>query len=422
MDNLYDTLQIRPDAAPDVVKAAYKALARKYHPDNLATADEQKFKAVALAYEVLGNPIRRSEYDRLCTAGHHSTRSSPQSQGNTYGQSAAGADKPQKSTRPTATDHNGRGHPSNRLSRKPALIVTLAIASQLIFCLLVCFPSSEEQSTTDNTSPRPRDVSEPPPTSRRETPNRPSLPSVAPATPEKYDYLIVDGEYVGLTIFSDHIEYKIDGETVINISRVDPSETFDDTIMTALDRDDHDLDGIVGTNDKCPVVTEDLDGIADKDGCPEEDADGDGVLDTYDQCPMKPGLRPTGCPTPESRVRTLGLGGTEYVKLLPLSGRPWRKAPGRGRLRQRPESTEHAVEAGGVWFCEFWYEPIADTCVPIFAEQVEFGRWYCRHGFTPHPRDQSTCVPAHSELGLDDTAWRCLDGYRHDDAFGCQRL
>jgi outer membrane protein OmpA-like peptidoglycan-associated protein len=48
---------------------------------------------------------------------------------------------------------------------------------------------------------------------------------------------------------------------------------------------DHDGDGILDTNDKCPDVPEDHDGFQDDDGCPEADNDGDGIPDEKDGCP-----------------------------------------------------------------------------------------------------------------------------------------
>jgi outer membrane protein OmpA-like peptidoglycan-associated protein len=50
---------------------------------------------------------------------------------------------------------------------------------------------------------------------------------------------------------------------------------------------DSDNDGIADSDDKCPSVREDRDGIEDTDGCPEEDPDSDkdGVPDHQDNCP-----------------------------------------------------------------------------------------------------------------------------------------
>ena len=59
----YEILQISPDASDVVVKAAYKALVKKFHPDNGNLGDAEKLKILNEAYSLLSNPDRRKEYD-----------------------------------------------------------------------------------------------------------------------------------------------------------------------------------------------------------------------------------------------------------------------------------------------------------------------------------------------------------------------
>lgn len=62
----YDILEITPNASPEVIRMAYKALAKKYHPDvykgNKVVA-ERKMKQLNEAYAVLSNPEERKRYD-----------------------------------------------------------------------------------------------------------------------------------------------------------------------------------------------------------------------------------------------------------------------------------------------------------------------------------------------------------------------
>ncbi len=51
-------------------------------------------------------------------------------------------------------------------------------------------------------------------------------------------------------------------------------------------REDRDGDGFFDEEDPCPEQTEDFDGFADGDGCPEADADSDGIADAEDRCPL----------------------------------------------------------------------------------------------------------------------------------------
>lgn len=66
MQTFYEILEVSPSASPEVIKMAYKALVRKYHPDiykgDINYANE-KIKEINIAYEVLGNDIKRREYD-----------------------------------------------------------------------------------------------------------------------------------------------------------------------------------------------------------------------------------------------------------------------------------------------------------------------------------------------------------------------
>ena len=64
-DELYKTLGVSKKATDEEIKKAYRKLARKYHPDrNPDDAEaEEKFKEISAAYDVLGDPEKRKEYD-----------------------------------------------------------------------------------------------------------------------------------------------------------------------------------------------------------------------------------------------------------------------------------------------------------------------------------------------------------------------
>jgi curved DNA-binding protein len=62
----YDVLDVPRDASAEDIRAAYRKLARRYHPDvNKEAGAEDRFKEVAEAYEVLRDPEKRERYDRL---------------------------------------------------------------------------------------------------------------------------------------------------------------------------------------------------------------------------------------------------------------------------------------------------------------------------------------------------------------------
>lgn len=66
----YAVMEVPPEATPDEIKKAYRRLARRYHPDVSKEANaEEQFKALGEAYEVLKDPDKRAEYDRLRSMG-----------------------------------------------------------------------------------------------------------------------------------------------------------------------------------------------------------------------------------------------------------------------------------------------------------------------------------------------------------------
>jgi molecular chaperone DnaJ len=67
----YEVLEVSRTATDTELKAAYRKMALKYHPDrNPDNADaEERFKACSEAYQVLSDPNKRAAYDRFGHAG-----------------------------------------------------------------------------------------------------------------------------------------------------------------------------------------------------------------------------------------------------------------------------------------------------------------------------------------------------------------
>lgn len=61
MHDLYEVLQVRRGAEPEVIRAAYRALARKHHPD--FGGEPQRMAAINAAWAILGNEAGRAAYD-----------------------------------------------------------------------------------------------------------------------------------------------------------------------------------------------------------------------------------------------------------------------------------------------------------------------------------------------------------------------
>lgn len=66
MQTHYDNLKVSRRAPPEVIKAAYKVLTQKYHPDRYPdkVRAEAVMKIVNRAYEVLSDPVTRLEHDQ----------------------------------------------------------------------------------------------------------------------------------------------------------------------------------------------------------------------------------------------------------------------------------------------------------------------------------------------------------------------
>ena len=61
----YDNLKVARNAPPEVIRAAYKTLSQKYHPDRNPGSPEaiRVIQIINSAYEVLSDPVKRQEHD-----------------------------------------------------------------------------------------------------------------------------------------------------------------------------------------------------------------------------------------------------------------------------------------------------------------------------------------------------------------------
>ena len=68
--DFYAVLGVKKNAEADEIKKAYRKLARENHPDSNPgdTAKHERFKQVAEAYDVIGDPAKRKQYDEIRSA------------------------------------------------------------------------------------------------------------------------------------------------------------------------------------------------------------------------------------------------------------------------------------------------------------------------------------------------------------------
>ncbi len=62
-EDLYELMQISPNADVDTIHRVYRLLAQRFHPDNQETADADMFRKVLDAYGILSDPEKRAGYD-----------------------------------------------------------------------------------------------------------------------------------------------------------------------------------------------------------------------------------------------------------------------------------------------------------------------------------------------------------------------
>ena len=63
----YEILQISTSADPETVHRVYRLLAQRYHPDNAETGNENQFRMLSEAYQVISDPQKRAQYDVVHT-------------------------------------------------------------------------------------------------------------------------------------------------------------------------------------------------------------------------------------------------------------------------------------------------------------------------------------------------------------------
>lgn len=104
----YDNLKVARDAPPEVIRAAYKTLSQKHHPDRNGNSKEaiRIIQLINSAYEVLSDPARRQEHDEWISRAERDT-----DQKAAYGASSWGSPRDRSTSTPAPR------HPYNRRSR-----------------------------------------------------------------------------------------------------------------------------------------------------------------------------------------------------------------------------------------------------------------------------------------------------------------
>lgn len=61
--DLYEILEISPNASQETIERMFRYFAQRYHPDRASTGDADRFRQIVKAYGTLKEPESRAEYD-----------------------------------------------------------------------------------------------------------------------------------------------------------------------------------------------------------------------------------------------------------------------------------------------------------------------------------------------------------------------
>ena len=134
MDNFYETLGVSEDVSAEEIKKKYRKLSMKFHPDR--GGHKETFQKINAAYQVLGDPNKRKQYD-MSRSGNPLSHlfggngNGEPDMGNLFNM-FFGGQMPQGMGQPTVKIfHNGRSVNVGMNTRKPPpMIKTIEITLQ----------------------------------------------------------------------------------------------------------------------------------------------------------------------------------------------------------------------------------------------------------------------------------------------------
>lgn len=107
----YQILGVPRDATLDVIKNAYRKMARKYHPDvSREPQAELRFKEVGEAYKVLKDPEKRLEYDQI-SGFFYIRKEVPPQAARSYGYDAKKETRAETKSTKTTSSTSARSNP-----------------------------------------------------------------------------------------------------------------------------------------------------------------------------------------------------------------------------------------------------------------------------------------------------------------------
>lgn len=182
MESLYDILEVSRTASPEVIRAAYKSLVQRFHPDkNPDNPDaEEMLKRINHAYDILSDPEERAAYDALLTLEEMPAP-----------EVFSGKEDPKDPEEAAVPVENAPDLSGRKLFKRPAFLIAGAVAMALIAFGIVFFmgekakpqaaspPASEPLASV--VPPRPQPVVAPPAPAEEVVPKPSSVSEPEPA-------------------------------------------------------------------------------------------------------------------------------------------------------------------------------------------------------------------------------------------------
>ena len=137
-ESYYELLQVQPTADVEVIRAAYRSLARRYHPDqNPSPSAEATTKRLNAAWEVLSDPAKRAEYDRTFAGGSSSRPAPPPRPQNPPTQETPPPRPPKQTNTRDAPTQPGSTTSVTETEIRGELVATLAWISAVVLVFVI---------------------------------------------------------------------------------------------------------------------------------------------------------------------------------------------------------------------------------------------------------------------------------------------
>lgn len=140
MVNYFEILNISVNAEPEIIKASYKALAKKYHPDNYSGTkndSDKKMKLINEAYRVLSDDFLRRQHIeqlRVTTSSQNSSATVTNTQNQTQNSEKSYKESPIKFNE-RASPYTSYNHNSRFSFNWSSIILSIVIIVSISFCI-----------------------------------------------------------------------------------------------------------------------------------------------------------------------------------------------------------------------------------------------------------------------------------------------